>query len=142
MAAAIAEDGPNTKANEFLHRRLTVEDAADAHVAALERAPALGCETFILSAPTPFVEDDKGTLIRDACAVIERHFPGAGALYAGRGWRLPTQIDRVYVSEKAERLLRFRCRTDFAAILDALARGEEMPFSHDADYVSPKECKS
>src|SRR5688572_15199698 len=34
--------GPNIKANEFLNRRLTVEDAADAHLAALEAAPAVG----------------------------------------------------------------------------------------------------
>jgi len=33
--------GPNLKTNEFLNRRLTVEDAADAHVMALDRAPAL-----------------------------------------------------------------------------------------------------
>ena len=46
--------GENLKANELLHRRLTVEDAADAHLAALDGAPALGFDTFILSAPTPF----------------------------------------------------------------------------------------
>ena len=45
--------GPNLKANEFLNRRLTVEDAADAHIAALEKMSGLGCETFILSAPPP-----------------------------------------------------------------------------------------
>jgi UDP-glucose 4-epimerase len=38
--------GPNLKANEFLHRRLTVEDAAEAHVVALERAPAIGFGTL------------------------------------------------------------------------------------------------
>ena len=32
--------GPNLKANEFLHRRLTVEDAAEAHLVALDRAAA------------------------------------------------------------------------------------------------------
>ena len=141
MAAAIAEDGPNTKANEFLHRRLTVEDAADAHVMALEKAPALGCETFLLSAPTPFVRAECAALMTDARPVIERRFPGAGALYARRGWRLPEHIERVYVAEKAERLLGFRCRTDFAAMLEALARGQDLPFAHDAGYVSPKEEK-
>jgi len=50
--------GPNLKANEFLNRRLTVEDAADAHVMALDRAPALGFEVFLLSAPTPFVRSE------------------------------------------------------------------------------------
>lgn len=141
MAHAIDHDGPNTKANEFLNRRLTVEDAADAHVVALERAPALGFETFILSAPTPFTRDDCAALITDAPTVIERHFPGAGALYAARGWALPAHIDRLYVAEKAERLLGFRC-TGFADVLAALARGEEPPFVHDPDYVPPKEVKA
>ena len=38
MAHSIALTGVNSKAVELLHRRLTVEDAARAHVAALERA--------------------------------------------------------------------------------------------------------
>lgn len=38
MAHAIVQSGENTKANEFLFRRLTVEDAAEAHVVALARA--------------------------------------------------------------------------------------------------------
>src|SRR5215469_8853798 len=49
MAHAIAQSGENTKANEFLFRRLSVEDAAEAHVVALARAPELGFDTFIIS---------------------------------------------------------------------------------------------
>ena len=133
----IRGDGRNTKANEFLNRRLTVEDAAEAHVAALARVPELGFETFILSAPTPFTQADCAELIVDAPSVIARYFPQAGALFGARGWRLPERIDRVYVAEKAERLLGFRCRTDFAAILSALANGEEPPVIHDPSYTSP-----
>ena len=58
--------GPNLKANELLNRRLTVEDAAAAHLAALEAAPAIGCDTFILSAPPPFTREEAGELARDA----------------------------------------------------------------------------
>ena len=39
MAHEIEQSEANTKANEFLFRRLTVEDAAEAHVVALEKAP-------------------------------------------------------------------------------------------------------
>lgn len=131
--------GPNIKANEFLNRRLTVEDAADAHVAALKRAPALGFEAFILSAPPPFLEADCEALIEDAPAVIARIFPQAPELYAKVGWSLPTHIDRVYDPSKAERLLGFRCRTDFASVLGALEGGAQLPFAHDPSYVSPKE---
>jgi UDP-glucose 4-epimerase len=131
--------GPNIKANEFLNRRLTVEDAAEAHVVALAKAPGLGCETFILSAPPPFAREDCAALMHDAPAVIARSFPDAPALYAEAGWALPARIDRVYDPAKAERRLGFRCRTDFGAVLAALGAGEELPFAHDPSYVSPKE---
>lgn len=132
--------GPNTKANEFLNRRLTVEDAAAAHVAALERAPALGFDTFILSAPPPFAREECADLIEDAPAAIARHFPDAAALYAAAGWSLPASIDRVYDPSRAQRRLGFRCRTDFAAVLRALRDGTDLPFAHDPSYVSPKEA--
>ena len=131
--------GPNLKANEFLHRRLTVEDAARAHLMALDRAPGIGFETFIISAPTPFAKQEAEELKRDASAVVLRHFPEAAELYARQGWTLPRSIGRVYDSRLAEDRLGFRCETDFRTILDALANGRPMPFAHDADYVSPKE---
>lgn len=129
--------GENLKANELLHRRLTVEDAADAHVLALARAPALGFELFLLSAPTPFGRHEATELKRDAAAVIARHFPDAPALYAARGWTLPASIGRVYDAGHAARRLGFRCRTDFAAVLAALRDGGALPFAHDPAYVSP-----
>ena len=58
MAHAIEQSGDNTKANEFLFRRLSVEDAAEAHVAALARAREVGFDTFIISAMTPFSRKD------------------------------------------------------------------------------------
>jgi nucleoside-diphosphate-sugar epimerase len=134
--------GENRKANELLNRRLTVEDAADAHVAALDRAPALGFDTFILSAPPPFARTEVEELIRDARAVVARHFPDAPALYAAHGWSLPAWIDRVYDPSRAERRLDFRCRTDFSSVLAALRSGRQLPFAHDPSYVSPKELGS
>ncbi|MCE7028367.1 NAD-dependent epimerase/dehydratase family protein [Jiella avicenniae] len=131
--------GENLKANEFLNRRLTVEDAADAHLAALDKAPGLGFEVFIASAPTLFERSEAGELKRDAATVVARHFPQAPELYAKRGWRLPRSIGRVYDAGRMERLLGFRCRTDFAAVLEALEEGGKLPFHHDPAYVSPKE---
>lgn len=129
--------GENMKANELLHRRLTVEDAARGHLVALERAPEIGFGTFILSAPTPFAPAEAAALKADAAAVIVRHFPDAAALYARQGWTLPATIDRVYDAGLAERVLGFRCATDFAAMLAALRAGETLPVAHDASYVSP-----
>jgi nucleoside-diphosphate-sugar epimerase len=131
--------GENLKANEFLNRRLTVEDAADAHIVALDRAPDLGFDIFVVSAPTPFERTEAQELRRDAAAVVARHFPDAPELYAQRGWTLPTSLDRVYDASHAERRLGFRCGTGFAEVLDSLREGRLLPFIHDPSYVSPKE---
>jgi UDP-glucose 4-epimerase len=131
--------GPNLKANEFLNRRLTVEDAAEAHAVALERATAIGFGTFVIAAPTPFVASDAEALKRDAATVVTRYFPDAPALYSKRDWRLPTSITRVYDASKAQRVLGFRCETDFGRVLDALRTGRTLPFAHEPAYLSPKE---
>lgn len=130
--------GENLKANELLHRRLTVEDAARAHVLALEKAPAVGFDVLVVSAPPPFAPADAGEIKRDAGAVIRRLFPDAEALFQARGWTLPTTIGRVYDPSRAERVIGFRAESDFAAMLDALRSGRPPPFVHDPDYVSPQ----
>jgi nucleoside-diphosphate-sugar epimerase len=129
--------GPNLKANELLHRRLTVEDAATAHLAALEAAPTIGCDTFILSAPPPFGREDAAELARDAPAVIARYYPDAARLYAHAGWVLPDRIERVYDPSRAERRFGWRARTDFGSVLTALAKGGPLPIAHDPAYTSP-----
>ena len=120
MAHAIAQSGDNTKANEFLFRRLTVEDAAEAHVVALAKAPEVGFDTFIISAMTPFSRNDCAALIADAPSVVARYFPDYPALYAQRGWTMFDTIDRVYDAGKAARMLGFTCKTGFREILDGL----------------------
>lgn len=134
-----ALSGENMKANELLHRRLTVEDAARAHIAALDRAPEIGFGSFIVSAPTPFDRSECGELKRDAAAVIARYFPDAAKLYASKGWELPRSIGRVYDAALAGKLLGFRCETDFDSVLNSLRNNTPLPFAHDPDYVSPKE---
>ncbi|MEO1481532.1 MAG: NAD(P)-dependent oxidoreductase [Myxococcota bacterium] len=130
--------GPNLKANEFLNRRLSVADAARAHLKALERAPEIGFDTFVLSAPTPFVADEAKELIDDAPSVISRHFPDAEALYAEHGWVLPRTIDRVYDSRRSQEVLGFEYATDFAAVLGSLREGAPLPFVHDPGYTAPR----
>lgn len=132
--------GENLKANELLYRRLTVEDAARAHVLALERAPQIGFDVLIVSARTPFARGEAIELMRDAPPVIARHFPDAATLYAARGWTLPTRIGRVYDASRAEHVIGFRAETDFAALLAALREGDELPIAHDPAYASPQEA--
>jgi UDP-glucose 4-epimerase len=120
MAHEIEQSDENTKANEFLFRRLTVEDAADAHVAALDLAPGLGFDCFILAAPTPFWPEDCEELLHDAPAVVARHFPRYRDIYRRRSWTMFRSIDRVYSARRAEERLGFRCKTGFAEVLAAL----------------------
>jgi UDP-glucose 4-epimerase len=120
MAHAIAQSDENTKANEFLFRRLTVEDAAEAHVLALAKAPALGFDTLIISSMTPFSKADCRELLADAPPVVARYFPDYRAKYAKRGWTMFDSIDRVYDASKAKRVLGFACKTGFREVLDGL----------------------
>ena len=76
---------------------------------------------FVISARTPFVEADCEELIMDAPAVVARYYPHYAELYARRGWTMFASIDRVYVSARAERVLGFTPKVDFAAQLAALA---------------------
>jgi UDP-glucose 4-epimerase len=120
MAHAILQSGENTKANELLFRRLSVEDAAEAHVVALQKAPEIGFDTFIVSALTPFSPSDAAALIADAPSVVARYFPDYPAKYDKLGWTMFDAIDRVYDSNKARTVLGFTCRINFRQTLDAV----------------------
>jgi UDP-glucose 4-epimerase len=115
----------NAQANELLYRRADIADMVSAHLAALEKAPAIGFGRFIVSATTPFTRDDLAMLHTDAPTVIHQLFPECAALYAAKGWSLFPTIDRVYVNHAATAALGWRPRTDFAHVLACLKRGED-----------------
>ena len=54
----------NSKANEFLYRRIDIEDVVGAHLLAAEHAPSVGFAKYIISATTPFSRDDVSELRR------------------------------------------------------------------------------
>ena len=120
MAHTIIQSEENTKANELLFRRATVADIAEAHRIALDKAPALGFDTFIICARTPFSPEDCEALIADAPAVVRRYHPDYPDVYARLGWTMFDSIDRVYDSSKAARLLGFTCKTGFGERLREL----------------------
>lgn len=120
-----AYDDRNVKANEFLYRRVDLEDAVTAHLLALERAPAIGFDRYIISATTPFTRQDRADLRVDAPGVVARRFPGFEAEYARRGWRMFPSIERVYVNAKAQSELGWRPRFDFAHVLERLDAGQD-----------------
>lgn len=119
-AARAARSQPNLQANEFLYRRVDIEDVVDAHRVALREAARIGFGRFIVSATTPFTRDDCAGLGRDAPAVLSRRVPGWEALYARHGWTMAETLDRVYDNRAARERLGWRPKTDFAAALARL----------------------
>ncbi|MBI5716936.1 MAG: NAD(P)-dependent oxidoreductase [Burkholderiales bacterium] len=121
---AYAEE--NAKANEFLYRRVEIEDVVGAHLLAIERARELGFGKYIVSATSPFTPADLAALRRDAPAVVRRLVPSYEAVYAARGWRMFPSLDRVYVNERARRELGWQPRHDFASVVARLAGGGDL----------------
>lgn len=115
----------NVKANEFLHRRVDLEDVVSAHLLALEKAPAIGFGRYIISATTPFTKEDLRELRSNAPAVVKRIFPDYEEEYARRGWKMFPGVGRVYVNERARSELGWRPRYDFRRVLDSLKAGDD-----------------
>src|SRR5262244_79418 len=136
-ATRMAYDDLNAKANEYLYRRVELEDVVSAHLLALERAPSIGFGRYIISATTPFLPDDLVDLRTSAPLVVAKRVPSYEPEYARRGWRMFPSIERVYVNERARRDLGWRPRYDFAYVLDRLKAGDD-PRSELARAVGSK----
>lgn len=119
----------NTKANEFLYRRVDIEDIVSAHLLAIGKAPATGFAKYIISATTPFTRADLAELRTDAPAVVARHVPAYAAEYARRGWKMFPHIERVYDNARARAGLGWQPRYDFAHVIECLRA--------DRDFTSP-----
>jgi len=115
-----AREDANNKANEFLYRRVDIEDVVDAHLLALAKAREVGFARYIVSATTPFTREDLAALRADAPAVVQRHVPAYAAEYARRGWTMFESIDRVYDNAKARAELGWRPKVDFATVIQRL----------------------
>ncbi len=126
----------NAKVNELLYRRLDVEDAARAHLLALERAPTIRFGRYILSATSPFTPDDVADLRTDPASVLRRYVDFEDE-YARRGWRLFDSIDRVYVNQKARSELGWEPKHTFGFALEQLRRGRS-PFSDLMQQIGSK----
>jgi UDP-glucose 4-epimerase len=124
-ATRLAYADANAKANEFLYRRVDIEDVVSAHLAALDRARSLGFGRYIISATTPFTRDDLAELRSDAPAVVSRRVPAYAEEYERRGWKMFPTIDRVYVNDLARMELGWQPRRDFGFVVDRLRAGED-----------------
>src|SRR5262249_25948075 len=115
-----AYEDDNIKANEYLYRRVDLEDVVNAHCLALDRAREIGFGRYIISATTPFTPDDATDLRDSAAAVVRRRGLEFDAEYGGRGGRMLPDIDRVYVNERARKELGWQPRYDFRYVLNCL----------------------
>lgn len=127
----------NVKANEYLYRRVDLQDVVDAHLLAADAAPRIGFGRFIVSATSPFTSADLAELHADAPAVVARLFGDQADEYARRGWRMFPKIDRVYVNDRAREALGWTPRYDFRHVLDLL-KADSDPFSPLARTVGAK----
>ncbi len=115
----------NAKVNEFLYRRVEIEDVVSAHLLAAQKARTIGFRKYIISATTPFHRDDVAELRADAPAVVRRHVPEYEAEYRRRNWNMFPTIGRVYVNERARKELGWRPEYDFKTIIRNLKAGQD-----------------
>jgi UDP-glucose 4-epimerase len=114
----------NLKLNEYLYRRVDLEDVVSAHVLALRHGPSICFRKFIISATTPFLAEDLADLRRDAAGVVGRRVGDYEREYARRGWKMLSSIERVYVNERAREELGWEPRYDFSYLLQRMRAGE------------------
>ena len=118
-------DGDNAKANEYLFRRVDIEDVVNAHLLASENASSIGFGKYIISATTPFLTDDLVELRTNAPRVLRKRVPEYEQIYQRLGWRMFEGIDRVYVNNAARNDLKWEPKYDFAHVLSRLREGAD-----------------
>ncbi|MDD2773789.1 MAG: NAD(P)-dependent oxidoreductase [Elusimicrobiales bacterium] len=121
-----AYDDGNAKMNEYLYRRVDIEDVVTAQLLAMRRISSIGFARYITSATTPFSLKDLPDLRTNAPLVVARYFPGYEAEYARRGWKMFPGIERVYINARAREDLGWRPRHDFGSLLSRLKTGRNI----------------
>ena len=115
----------NVKTNEYLSRRVDIEDVVSAHLLAAEQAAGIGFRKYIISATTPFTPGDLSELRENAPQVLKQRVPRYATEYARRQWKMFPTIDRVYVNERARKELGWKPRYDFSSVVDRLQAADD-----------------
>jgi nucleoside-diphosphate-sugar epimerase len=116
----------NLKANEYLSRRVDIEDAVSAHILAARHAKAIGFGTYIISATAPFSPADMPELRTNAPMLVKQLIPDYEHEYKLRGWSMFPGIDRVYINEKARTDLGWQPKYDFKYIIERLKARDDL----------------
>ncbi len=106
----------NLKINHRLYRGLDERDGAEALRLALG-ITFQNFEIFNISSGSPFSSDEVEQLKHTPVNVVLNHFPQAAQIYKSKGWKFPESIDRVYVCDKAKRLLDYQPKYTFEYLL-------------------------
>jgi UDP-glucose 4-epimerase len=116
----------NAKTNEFLYRRVDIEDVVSAHLLAARHAPSAGFARYIISATTPFSPDEVAELRSNAPQVVRRYVPDYEAEFARRGWTMIPGIDRVYANNRARAELGWQPRHGSRALIARLREDDDI----------------
>ncbi len=103
-------------------RGIDARDVAHAHLCAIEKKLS-GFNRFIISGFTPYSIEDCHQLYTQADTLIAEKIPTLAAAFKLRGWPLPTSLDRVYDSTKAQQQLGWYPKHDFNSVLAMLDDG-------------------
>lgn len=95
-----------------LYRGVSVQDVAEAHWLAVSSTNS-GTEIINVSADPPFEPSETRALLTDPWEVIERIYPGTSKLFDQMKWEKLSSIDRVYVVDKAKRVLNYQPKDNF-----------------------------
>ena len=96
---------------------------ATAHLAAIEAAPGLGFDRFVITATSPFERGDLAALARDPAQVVGQYFPTFAEVYERHGWKMFNSIGRVYRNDRARDFLAWEPAFGFAEALLAIEAG-------------------
>ncbi|HEK21599.1 NAD-dependent epimerase/dehydratase family protein [Mucilaginibacter sp.] len=105
-------ESPNLEANHRLYRGLDERDGAEALYLALEHE-FNSFEIFNIASNSPFKPVDVQQLKQNPKKVILRLYPQAADIYQEKNWVFPESIDRVYVTDKARRILGYAPKYTF-----------------------------
>ena len=117
----------NLKVMELAYRRCDIEDIVHATVRAMTKARYIKWGKYIISAPTPFINDPETLRLLDKNpgAVYEVAVPASVQVFKEKGWGFLARIDRVYDSSKAVNELGWTPKYTFEKAVQLIAEGKE-----------------
>ena len=102
-----------------MYRGLDVRDVAQAHQLAIHKH-FKKFDAFNISAQSIFTKEDLVQLKNDAPTLLQNRIPELIRFYQNNHWEMPNSIDRVYVIDKAKKVLGYRPKYNIRDFLNNL----------------------